>query len=98
MKGIHPKATKALEATRASMSQYYDQHKMPHPEYHVGVVFSNGRPLRSNGQIADGLTVDRQATVCQRQTVDCRPAVNGLGLTNHWPNPTVPINGKHTNL
>ena len=64
----------------------------------MNLVFSNGRPLRSNGQIADGLTVDRRATVCQGQTVDRCPTVNGLGLANRWPNPTVPVDGNHTNL
>jgi len=49
-------------------------------------VFSNGRPLRSNGQIADGLTVDRWATVCQAKTVDSRATVVGPGLANRWVN------------
>jgi len=58
------------------------------------VVFSHGRPLRSNGQIADGLTVDRWATVCQAKplTVEQRSQVQAwqpLGKLNgerrRWP-------------
>jgi hypothetical protein len=35
MKAIHQKAREALEGTRATMSRYYDQHRLPHPEFEV---------------------------------------------------------------
>ena len=36
MKGIHQQAKKALQETRNTMSKYYDQHRLPQPEYKVG--------------------------------------------------------------
>src|SRR5712671_2456545 len=36
MKAIHEKVTKALEDTRVAMNRYYDQHRLPQPEYAVG--------------------------------------------------------------
>src|SRR6266852_9916469 len=48
MKAIHLKATEALETTRASMSRYYDQHRLPHPEYQVGDrVMLNAKNIRT---------------------------------------------------
>src|SRR6266852_5951393 len=48
MKAIHLKATEALETSRASMSRYYDQHRLPHPEYQVGDrVMLNAKSIRT---------------------------------------------------
>jgi hypothetical protein len=48
MKGIHNRAMKELENTRAVMSKYYDQHRLPHPEYKVGTqVMLNAKNIRT---------------------------------------------------
>src|SRR5712692_6200519 len=48
MKAIHEKATKALGDTRAAMNRYYDQHRLPQPEYAVGdQVMLNAKNIRT---------------------------------------------------
>jgi transposase InsO family protein len=48
MKDIHQKAKEALESTRASMNKYYDQHRLPQPEFEVGdQVMLNAKNIRT---------------------------------------------------
>jgi hypothetical protein len=48
MKAIHQKAREALESTRASMSKYYEQHRVPQPEFEVGdQVLLNAKTIRT---------------------------------------------------
>jgi hypothetical protein len=48
MKGIHKRAIKELEATRTTMSKYYDQHRLPHSEYEVGTqVMLNAKNIQT---------------------------------------------------
>jgi hypothetical protein len=48
MKGIHERAIKELEITRTMMSRYYDQHRLPQPEYEVGTqVMLNTKIIRT---------------------------------------------------
>src|ERR1700710_2878184 len=48
MKAIHQKAKDALEATRANMSRYYDQHRLPHLDYQIGdQVMLNPKNIRT---------------------------------------------------
>ena len=48
MKGIHQQAKKALQETRETMSKYYDQHRLPQPEYEVGdQVMLNAKNIRT---------------------------------------------------
>ena len=48
MRAIHQKAKEALEDTRARMGRYYDQHRLPHPEYQIGdQVMLNAKNIRT---------------------------------------------------
>jgi hypothetical protein len=48
MKGIHERAIKELETTRTAMSKYYNQHRLPHPEYEMDTqVMLNAKNIRT---------------------------------------------------